>query len=204
MGLRDARGKERVHSQDASDSGEYGSTIYQVTTASGVVQYAYSIANIGTTGASVTPSSAPSGTTQVADIHTHGAYSFGTYRDNEFSGAHSTPTANLAETRLDIGDNNSTGLVGYVVTPNGSLQKYDPVTGNITTVNTNNPSDVNDPTRLNTVSSAPSPTSYKIQKGDTLTSLAKRFDTTVSAIATENKIADPNKIIAGQTITITN
>jgi len=183
---------------------EYGSTIYKVVNSKGVAQYAYSTANIGTTGETVSVSSAPKGTTPVADIHTHAAYTFGKYLDNVFSGAHPTSAANLSETSYDIGDNNRTGLAGYLVTPNGSLQKYDPSTGNISTVNNNNPSDVNDPLRLNTVSSAATATSYTIKSGDTLNSLAKRFDTTVSAISTENKISDPNKIQAGSTLTITN
>lgn len=183
---------------------EYGSTIYTITNSSGVTGYTYTVPNIGTTGASVSCSPAPTGTTATGDIHSHAAYSFGTYDDNNFSGATTTATGNLAATTGDIGDNNNTGLTGYVTTPNGSLQEYDPSTGNITTVSTNMPSDSNDPSRLNTVSSSASTTSYTIKSGDTLTSIAKKFDTTVSAIATENTIADPNKINAGATINITN
>lgn len=43
---------------------------------------------------------------------------------------------------------------------------------------------------------------YTIEWGDTLSSLAKKYNTTVSNLATLNKIADPNKIYAGQKITI--
>lgn len=43
---------------------------------------------------------------------------------------------------------------------------------------------------------------YTIKKGDTLTSLAKRFGTSVSAIAKANGIADPDKIYAGDSLAI--
>jgi len=39
---------------------------------------------------------------------------------------------------------------------------------------------------------------YTIEWGDTLSALAKKYNTTVSNLATLNKIADPNKIYAGQ------
>ncbi|MFZ5942059.1 MAG: LysM peptidoglycan-binding domain-containing protein [Bacteroidota bacterium] len=65
-------------------------------------------------------------------------------------------------------------------------------------------SDSKDPSRLNTVSSAPSTDTYTINNGDNFTSIAKKYDTTFSAIATENNIADPNKIMAGATLNITN
>ena len=43
---------------------------------------------------------------------------------------------------------------------------------------------------------------YTIEWGDTLSALAKKYNTTVSNLATLNKIADPNKIYAGQKIII--
>ncbi|KAK2957591.1 putative LysM domain containing protein [Blattamonas nauphoetae] len=43
---------------------------------------------------------------------------------------------------------------------------------------------------------------YTIAKGDTLTSIAKKFGTTVAAIVRLNNIADPNKISVGQVIKI--
>jgi RHS repeat-associated protein len=132
---------------------EYGSTIYQTTSASGDVQFSYSAPNVGTTGASVYVSPAPAGTTPVGDIHSHAAYD-PKYANNIFSGI-SVTGANTTSNTGDIGDNNQTGLTGYVTTPNGSLQKYDPATGTISTLSTNLPSDRNDPTRLNTVSTTP-------------------------------------------------
>lgn len=44
--------------------------------------------------------------------------------------------------------------------------------------------------------------SYKIQKGDTLSAIAKRYGTTVQAIAEANGIADVNKIYVGDSLTI--
>jgi RHS repeat-associated protein len=130
---------------------EYGSTIYQVATSSGGIGYTYSAANVGTTGASVAVSSAPSGTVSTGDIHTHAAYD-PLYANNIFSGIPATGL-NTASTTGDVGDNNATGLTGYVVTPNGSLQKYDPTTGVISTLSTTMSNDPKDPT-----SPVPTPT----------------------------------------------
>jgi LysM repeat protein len=43
---------------------------------------------------------------------------------------------------------------------------------------------------------------YKIKKGDNLSSLAKRFNTTVEALAQANGIKDVNRIYAGKTLTV--
>ena len=45
---------------------------------------------------------------------------------------------------------------------------------------------------------------YKVQKGDTLSAIAKRYGTTAEEIAKANNIKDVNKISAGQTINIGN
>lgn len=45
-------------------------------------------------------------------------------------------------------------------------------------------------------------TTYTIQKGDTLTSIAKKYNTTVSALAKLNNIKDVNLIYAGNTLKI--
>jgi putative chitinase len=46
------------------------------------------------------------------------------------------------------------------------------------------------------------PTTYVVKPGDTLWSLARRFGTTVEAIAKANNIVNPNRIYVGQRLTI--
>lgn len=48
------------------------------------------------------------------------------------------------------------------------------------------------------VSGSAVPDGYRVKRGDTLGKLAKRFDTSVSAIASANGIANPNRIAVGQ------
>ena len=43
---------------------------------------------------------------------------------------------------------------------------------------------------------------YTIQRGDTLSALAKKYNTTVGELARLNNIKDPNKIYAGRTLTL--
>jgi GH25 family lysozyme M1 (1,4-beta-N-acetylmuramidase) len=45
-------------------------------------------------------------------------------------------------------------------------------------------------------------TTYTVKKGDTLSSIAKKYSTTANALCQYNRIADANKIYAGQTIKI--
>lgn len=45
-------------------------------------------------------------------------------------------------------------------------------------------------------------TTYKVKKGDTLSGIASRYGTTVSALAKANNIKNPNLIYAGNTLTI--
>lgn len=47
-----------------------------------------------------------------------------------------------------------------------------------------------------------SSTTYKVKAGDNLTAIAKKFGSTVNAIASANGIKDPNKISVGQTLKI--
>ena len=67
------------------------------------------------------------------------------------------------------------------------------------------PTDIPAATSAPAATTAPSTGStvtYVVQRGDTLYSLARRYGTTVEAIATANGIANPNQIRVGQTLTI--
>ncbi len=117
------------------DLTEYGSTIYELEI-DGKTYVNYSEPTLGSNdGTTVTP--APAGKKAVADIHSHGGYEVG-YDNNNFS-------------PQDKKDNERTGLVGYVTTPNGSLKKYDPATKKETVVNETQPSDPKDPDRKNKI-----------------------------------------------------
>jgi LysM repeat protein len=48
----------------------------------------------------------------------------------------------------------------------------------------------------------PATSDYLVQKGDSLSAIAKRTGSSIETITRENKIADPNKIVAGQRIRI--
>lgn len=43
---------------------------------------------------------------------------------------------------------------------------------------------------------------YTVQKGDTLSHIAKEYNTTVAALVAANGIANPNKIFVGQVLNI--
>jgi LysM repeat protein len=45
-------------------------------------------------------------------------------------------------------------------------------------------------------------TKYKIKQGDTLSGIAKKYGTTVKELASANNISNPNRIYAGQMLTI--
>lgn len=46
--------------------------------------------------------------------------------------------------------------------------------------------------------------SYTVQKGDNLTTIAKRLNTTVETLAKQNNISEPDKIEAGQKLSYKN
>ena len=137
---------------------EYGSSIYVVRNSNGDLGYTYSVANVGVNG-EVVVSSAPFGEKAVATIHTHGCFSNGNYFDNEFSGIRanvngrkvlvSASKRKMETGKNDIGNANKRQIDSYLVTPNGSLQKYDPKNNKISIISNDMPSDSNDPEALN-------------------------------------------------------
>ena len=121
--------------QSITNGQEMGSTIFEVEI-DGTAVITYSEPDTGINdGVNVSP--APSGTKAIADIHSHGKYET-VYDNNNFS-------------EKDKADNDKTGLVGYITTPDGSLKKYDPKTKTETVVNIKQPSDPNDPDRKNKI-----------------------------------------------------
>jgi len=175
---------------------EYGATIYKTKDHTGKSSFSYTVPNAGNTTSSVTPSSPPKGKTAVAYVHTHAAYSNGVYDDNHFSGT------NKGDTNGDIPYAKYYQIDGYVATPNGSLQRYDLITGKIINVSSQMPSDANDPSRLNNVSSESISTIYNVKKGDSLVNIAKYFGTSANAIIKDNNIK--NNIKEGQILKINN
>lgn len=91
-------------------------------------------------------------------ISIHGNYKLD-YRNNELSGLRKDKRLQTkrevmnVRSNSDIGISNATGVEAYLVTPNGSLQKYDPSSGVVTIISNNMPSDVRDPQHLNSVDS---------------------------------------------------
>ena len=142
---------------------EYGTFIYKVTNKSGVTGYSYSFATKGEFS-TIEASALPNGHIPTAIIHTHGASTAGKnieYYDNEFSGIRKGMNGEYIKNKkelkqtsvYDIGYSNKRQITSYLVTPNGSLQKYNPKSGDITTISKGMPSDKHDPKRLNKKSS---------------------------------------------------
>ena len=55
--------------------------------------------------------------------------------------------------------------------------------------------------RATTTTTTP-PVTYAVKQGDTLSAIAKRYGISVASVAAVNKITDPDKLTAGQIITI--
>ncbi len=135
---------------------EFASYIFEVRDCDGIKGYSYSIATVGDRNG-VKPQS-EIGANNIATIHTHAAYDSELGQGNElFSGSFKPDTGEYFSSEEkrksnlpnDIGNSNKRGTDSYLVTPNGSLQKYNPLTGKITVISNDMPSDANDPYRLN-------------------------------------------------------
>jgi LysM repeat protein len=65
------------------------------------------------------------------------------------------------------------------------------------------PTASSDPTKTpRPESPAPTPVTYEVQPGDTLSEIAQRFDTTAEAMAEANDIEDPDLIFPGDILRI--
>ena len=65
------------------------------------------------------------------------------------------------------------------------------------------PTSTTAPAPTTTTPAAPTTITYTVVPGDTLSKIAARYHTTVTAIAVANKIKNVNLIIVGQKLTIT-
>ena len=138
---------------------EMASYIFEIKDDEGNIGYTYSIAIIGK-GDESTPIS-EMGAINVATIHTHGAFDpkfkngndifSGSFDRNRKENLTSDEKREIIETGTDIGNANFRGMDSYLVTPNGSLQKYSPSTGRISVLSNKMPSDYNDPDRMNLI-----------------------------------------------------
>ena len=135
---------------------EFASFIFEIKDDEGNLGYSYSIASIGDNNRVIPQSEF--GANNVATIHTHAAYDPKLGLGNDlFSGSYDSRTGELYSSAEkcsltlsnDIGNANVRGLDSYLVTPSGSLQKYNIITGRITVISNEMPSDVNDPNRIN-------------------------------------------------------
>lgn len=103
-----------------------------------------------------------------------------------------------------------TGQTQYVVKPGDTLYRIAglygvTVSAIVAANNLANPNLIYPNQILVIPTSAPPPTTttrYTVQAGDTLFRIAARFGTTVTALVTANKIADPNLIKVGQVLII--
>ena len=101
----------------------------------------------------------------------------------------------------------SDGYITYVIQPGDTLSgialRYGTTVTELTLLN-----GISDPDRIYAGTTIKVPESgnaaqyYTIRPGDTLSGIAARFGTTVSAIAALNGISDPNRIYSGDTIRI--
>ncbi|WP_243207198.1 LysM peptidoglycan-binding domain-containing protein [Mediterraneibacter hominis] len=119
----------------------------------------------------------------------------------------SNPNLIYAGQTIKIPENNTssqTYTVQYGDTLSGIAQRFGTTVNAIASLN-----GISDPDLIYTGqilqipgSASSSPQTYTVQYGDTLSGIAQRFGTTVSAIASLNGISDPDLIYAGQTLQI--
>jgi len=148
---------------------EYATSFYTMKNEKGETGYSYTQPRIGgPAGVSsykyisrdrsgkVTDSKKTTKEKAVATGHTHGAYDEKMGLGNDvFSGLTELRGKDDVDARKiindktkDIGSSNVASLQDYLVTPNGTLQHYDPSTGKIIIVDTDMPNDKKDTNKL--------------------------------------------------------
>lgn len=122
---------------------EYITNVYKINLCDGSIAYSYTEPKIGDSKSCVDPGMPSNGEEIVARAHTHAAFDT-QYRNNEFSGETSTSDGNLHSSDGDVFLYNMMEVDGYVATPNGSLRKYEHLTGKVTIISEQMPSDFRD------------------------------------------------------------
>jgi RHS repeat-associated protein len=126
---------------------EYGTNVYRTTAADGGTYYYYEEPNVGNAASVKYPSTLFNEGERVSTVHAHGEY-LEEYDNNNFS----PPDKENADKR---------GVDNHIVTPDGSLKKYDVKTKKETVIDTNMPSDPKDPERKNKVAPNENPSPVK-------------------------------------------
>lgn len=101
----------------------------------------------------------------------------------------------------------SSGYITYVIQPGDTLSgiaaRYGTTVAELTRLNgISNPDKIYAGTTIKVPETGTGARYYTVRSGDTLSGIAARFGTSVSAIAALNGISDPNRIYAGTTIRI--
>jgi RHS repeat-associated protein len=145
------------------DNKEYGSTIFKVVTADGVVKYTYTIPNVSKSDEVVTPSKGDTKfKDRVATVHSHAAYDKSLDHTKE-NVKESQKKDNNNEFSYEDETNATNSIVRkpiYVATPSGELKKFDAKVhkpGESETISTELPSDDKSPNRANEINFAPLP-----------------------------------------------
>jgi RHS repeat-associated protein len=126
---------------------EYGTNVYRTTAADGGTYYYYEEPNVGNAASVKYPSTLFNEGERVSTVHAHGEY-LEEYDNNNFS----PPDKENADKR---------GVDNHIVTPDGSLKKYDVKTKKETVIDRNMPSDPKDPERKNKVAPNENPSPVK-------------------------------------------
>ncbi|WP_281233125.1 DUF6443 domain-containing protein [Flavobacterium gelatinilyticum] len=126
---------------------EYGTNVYKTTAADGGTYYYYEEPNVGNKASVKLPSTLFNEGERVSTVHAHGEY-LKEFDNNNFS----PRDKENAEKR---------GVDNNVVTPDGSLKKYDVETNKVIVIDQKMPSDPKDPERKNNVAPNENPAPVK-------------------------------------------